>query len=275
MIQEVTKLKRQKYSINENIFEKINSPEKAYLLGWLISDGYVNGEKGKSSIRIQIQERDLDVLFKLRDIFGSNSPIRKVIYEKEGQENWVDQMRLDIHNKKCVQDLYVLGITANKSKKIILPEIDNNLVPYLIRGIFEGDGCFCVGTTQKGYLSTQWYICSASEKFIDKIIDIFDQILNIDLVKKKNKWNVFYAKTNGAQKIKKIMSWIYNENLNLCMNRKFNYWKNFEKMHNERMNTIKTCSLCNNKHWAKDYCKKHYWQYWKYGDAIYQKKGNI
>ena len=34
-----------KVNLDEKFFDKIDTPEKAYILGWIISDGYVNDYK--------------------------------------------------------------------------------------------------------------------------------------------------------------------------------------------------------------------------------------
>lgn len=61
-----------KYNFDLNFFKNIDSEEKAYLLGWIASDGYI----GKKFIRIKIHKKDIKILEKLRDIICKEIPIK-------------------------------------------------------------------------------------------------------------------------------------------------------------------------------------------------------
>lgn len=53
-------MKLRKYSLNESYFEKIDSEEKAYFLGFLFSDGSVS----KYSLNLSLAEVDKEILEK-------------------------------------------------------------------------------------------------------------------------------------------------------------------------------------------------------------------
>ena len=52
-----------KYSYDRNYFEKIDTEDKAYFLGFLYADGF----NTKQGFRLQISQKDEDVLLKLKE----------------------------------------------------------------------------------------------------------------------------------------------------------------------------------------------------------------
>lgn len=44
------------------------------------------------------------------------------------------------------QDLSQYGVVPRKTDKVFLPEINNNLMPHLIRGMIDGDGCISINS---------------------------------------------------------------------------------------------------------------------------------
>jgi len=62
-----------KYTINETIFDNIDSLEKAYYLGLLASDGSLN--KNSSLIRLSLHANDKYLLEQFNQFVGSNRPI--------------------------------------------------------------------------------------------------------------------------------------------------------------------------------------------------------
>jgi len=268
------------YKINENYFEKIDSPEKAYFLGWLLSDGYNSESTGEVSIRLQ--EKDKDVLILLRDLIGSNHPLKLISYKgQEGKENWSDQYGFRFSRKKISNDLAALGMVQAKSKILQFPVVEEIYYKPLIRGIFEGDGCFSFSKRNKAVVG-QFNICSASKEFINSIILYISDVLGLNLILRQNSWGVYYAATSGNNNIKKIMSWIYSDDLHLKLNRKYENYQAFLKADELRKSEIleksnRKCCIegCDLSHWGKGFCKKHHWQYWAYDDPLFDTKREI
>jgi DNA invertase Pin-like site-specific DNA recombinase len=52
---------KRQYKINEDYFEKIDTEEKAYFLGFLYADGHITSGKGKS-ITLSLQKADIHIL---------------------------------------------------------------------------------------------------------------------------------------------------------------------------------------------------------------------
>ena len=49
--------------------------------------------------------------------------------------------RIDLKSKQMFEDLQRLGVEPNKSLTCTFPNINKDLMPHFIRGLFDGDGC--------------------------------------------------------------------------------------------------------------------------------------
>ena len=59
------------YNFDESFFEDIDNEEKAYILGFISADGSIS--KNELSIRLQI--KDIDILYKIKNIMKSEHPV--------------------------------------------------------------------------------------------------------------------------------------------------------------------------------------------------------
>ena len=182
--------------INEKYFNIIDTPEKAYILGWIISDGYVN--KYKLSFCI----KDLEILLKIKKELNSEHKITQSCYYDKRTEKEYDSYYLQIISKKIVLSLNKLGIYQRKSFNSDLPNIESKLYPDLIRGIFDGDGY--IGVEKRNNKKILRFSIIVSELLYNKLEPIF------------NENNMFFKKpelisNNIEGKILKILIYKKNE----------------------------------------------------------------
>ena len=128
------------YTLNEDIFETIDAPEKAYWLGVIYSDGYISKiNKYTNYLGISVAERDLEWIKKFKNFLNYNGEIKHYTTSKNAYTLGSKYVRLLIGNNKLVSDLERLGVVEQKTKKIkAIPDI-----PYkddFIRGYIDGDG---------------------------------------------------------------------------------------------------------------------------------------
>ena len=133
----------------------VDSPLKAYFLGLMATDGWVNENRRSVSLSL-IDEDCIRFLsesigcsyasFKKKDV--NSQPFHK--FEMKG---------------KIYDELTALGITPRKTKNLSLnfDLIDKDLFPYLFRGIVDGDGW----VRKDG---KEFFVCSASKPFLDSLI---------------------------------------------------------------------------------------------------------
>lgn len=186
-----------KYNWPKNYFESIDSSNKAYFLGLILSDGYIH--QGKT-VNIKLHIKDKDILDKFLLDLGVDNYCLKVIEDK--------YILLCIGCKQMVKDLEKYSITQKKSFTVSLPNINSIYMLDLIRGCWDGDGC----------LSRQACIISASEVFINQLSQyILNNYGNCFSISKQNNTYKLTLKISGN----KFLSEIYYSNC-LSINRKYN-----------------------------------------------------
>lgn len=214
-------LGRRQYKINEDYFEKIDNPDKAYILGLLAADGYNDEIRGK--VEISLQEEDGYILQEICDKIFENRKIsyRKVYGEKNKIGNVKTSYRLNICSRKVSQDLTKCGIKQNKSFMLKWPEIDSMLNWHFIRGLFDGDGCIC--KKRRGISFS--IICTV--QLANKIKEIFNEIgviLSVYYKKYKNNKILSVVYTGKIENLYKIYNCMYDKN-NMFLIRKKNKFK--------------------------------------------------
>lgn len=127
------------YTIDEKCFETIDSPDKAYWLGVMYSDGYITKtNKYTNFFALSIAEKDLEWVEKFKQFLGYNGEIKHYTVVG-GYCPGAKYVRLMVGNNKIVADLEKHGVIEHKTKIIsCLPDI-----PFLddfIRGYIDGDG---------------------------------------------------------------------------------------------------------------------------------------
>lgn len=125
--------KIRKFKTNPDFFEKIDTRDKAYVLGLILSDGNVTKEK---TIRLKIT--DIDLLEDVRKRIGHEQPL--YLCKKEKQNHKTTKL-LVLSNRKMYHDILKHGCCHQKSFNLEFPNLENKLLPDFIRGFFDGDGC--------------------------------------------------------------------------------------------------------------------------------------
>lgn len=121
-------------AMHHNYFAQVDSPVKAYLLGWLASDGNVKADG--NCIRLRIAAEDEAILQLARDEFAPLHGITyyRTPYGKKLMASFV------VTSGSMKQDLTQLGVTPNKSLTLQYPPIPPYLDSSFILGYFDGDG---------------------------------------------------------------------------------------------------------------------------------------
>lgn len=122
--------------LDRTFFARIDSPEKAYLLGLLWADGSV--DLRTKQVRLRLQESDSEVLLRASELVGGPRPKR---IEPSGNAK-SRQCSLTWSSAEMVSDLGRLGICPNKDH--VLPQavaIGGDLQRHFSRGLIDGDGC--------------------------------------------------------------------------------------------------------------------------------------
>lgn len=124
------------YALNESYFSNIDTPMKAYFLGWAASDGCVTKNKDGYSFRLKIHEKDIEIIEAFKKETGSN---KEIDYEVMGSGNKAAIIKG--YSAQFVEDLISHGVIPNKSKVMSAPiGVPYELEGHFIRGYFDGNG---------------------------------------------------------------------------------------------------------------------------------------
>ena len=146
-----------KKDVNSFAFSKITR-DSAYWLGIMLTDGYVsNNNKFELSLKDKEHIEKFKVFLKSRHLVQERITIIN--------ESTCINYRLSICDNQIVNDLNKLNCVNNKSFIVELPILEDEYMPDLIRGIFDGDGCVSRTSTKRNMIT----ICSASNKFLKDI----------------------------------------------------------------------------------------------------------
>jgi deoxyuridine 5'-triphosphate nucleotidohydrolase len=127
-------------NLDDTCLDIIDTQEKAYLLGWIASDGSVR----KDGVVIKIHERDRFILYALAKIVGSNGPTKDCV-----RHMW----NLHICSTRLARSVAAhLSIPVNTKKDSIVkpPRLnDESLQWAFMRGFFDGDGSIRMPTQRR------------------------------------------------------------------------------------------------------------------------------
>ena len=191
------------HTIISNIFEVIDSEEKAYWLGFLYADGYVSSTT--NHIELTLGLKDYEHVLKFGEFIGYQGSIRKD--DK--------RVRLSFQDKEMHQDLIDKGCVPNKSLVLTFPS--ENIVPkyliyHFVRGYIDGDGYIGIHTNNFGRLS----ITCGSVVFIKELIKVMQwREKSIRKDKRSNAYNVEWA----GLYVTNMLEQLYND-ANVYLNRK-------------------------------------------------------
>lgn len=165
---------RCRVKVDHQFFHKIDSEEKAYILGFLIADGYITrrtdgtGRSDRVSIKLQICDKYM--LEKFVEIITPGRKLYDASHVCTLGGKYCEAFSLEIPSNQIVNDLMSLGFGFNKTGKEVLPSISKELYPHLIRGLFDGDGSISLRKDRTNQRNVN--ICSASKSFLEDIQSI-------------------------------------------------------------------------------------------------------
>lgn len=131
------KIRKRKTDLTIDYFKSIDSPEKAYWLGYIAADGCVH----RHGWKVSIGSKDADILPKFQKAIGASSPVRyRETFDRRTQKTY-GAYSIQICSKQFADFIRAQGIDENKSKNFQFPtHLPRDLWVHFIRGMFDGDG---------------------------------------------------------------------------------------------------------------------------------------
>lgn len=215
--------RRRKYQIDEKYFEEIDSPQKAYWLGWLYSDG--NNYENTGVIKLELHAKDGYIVNLLKTDLKSEHPIKE--FDKKSTYKgytWVTPViSFSFASQKLSNDLIQHGCVGNKSLIVGFPRLKKELYVHFLRGVFEGDGCL---HKRKGKLSYVLRIAGSNE-FCYRANEWLKNHMDLAFFLGKTGKNSSLTLSN-RQNILRFLDSIYNDAKNHVLPRKYELYRKLE-----------------------------------------------
>lgn len=219
---------RKSYKYNENYFEIIDTPEKAYWLGFIYADGFITRKTNGSAV-FGLTLAEEEPLIKLNQCLESNKPIGK--YKKvNGYNPNSVEYKLAFCSDKMVSDLEKHGCVERKTFKLKFPNLDEDLIPHFIRGYFDGDGSVFLYIQKANsieYIMLGVTICGI-KSFLDDLSKHigFENCIYKD---KRKETDCYSIKLASNSRCLRFYHYLYNNANNMYLSRKKNKFDNFIK----------------------------------------------
>lgn len=216
-----SRLNMSKLNLDVDYFKLIDTPKKAYWLGFITADGGIN----KNNSKLSICTADLEVLEKLKKDIQSGHKISEIHNFDKRTNKTYHEYSIQITNELFVNNIVKWGITNNKTNVCIFPEINEELYSYFIAGLFDGDGSV---SCHKNELRCNLI---STKEILDFIDDLLLKKFEIIPCKKnkvtENKSNVY--KQYWYKNSKKFLDYIYQGDSEIYLSRKYNKYKKHEQ----------------------------------------------
>lgn len=180
--------------------EKITSPFDAYLIGLMLTDGYVLSDRDGLGLDLT----DKDCIEFIAQTIG--------LHYKEYSDNiHKTKYRILITVPGIVKQVERFGIIKNKSLIVPAPELlkeEEQYIPYIIRGIIDGDG----SVAKTSYGGAQFYIATMSKQFADWIKEILTyRFFMEDIHIHQTVQGIYRIETANQYNILKLIAIVYNK----------------------------------------------------------------
>lgn len=190
--------------LKHDYFSVIDSPEKAWILGFIATDGCVSGR----SLSWALKRADRYILEQIASIICPSVIVTNSFSSDKKMEPQPIS-RLSFYSKQLCDDLLQYGIHPNKTETVqFWHGVSDSLCPHYLRGIIDGDGCLYTSGT-RNHIS----LCSASKQFLLDVSQSIEKHTGIQhpyLGKRNNckAWEIKYWKNDN---VKKITQWLYQD----------------------------------------------------------------
>lgn len=204
--------------LNVDYFHIIDTPEKAYFLGFLFADGNIFD----NSLSLEIHHRDIEILEKFKKELNTSNKISHRVREN------TDMNCLRVCSRMITKDLEKYNIVPNKTKEIChLPNnIPQKFLRDYLRGLLDGDGWLTVdnnGRLHVGYVTNYESTALDFQRYCLSLI----KCKNAPKITIKDKKNSGYVSQFFSQEqVKQLVTALYKDST-IYLSRKYEKAKDF------------------------------------------------
>ena len=210
-----------RYTCNEDFFSVIDTEEKAYWLGFLAADGFVNTDKGRWGVTLSATDKAH--LEKLRNAIQGTHPINEFVVNKA---KGYYSCRLHVVSDKMKDDLVSKGILEVKTDVLTFPtedQVPKELIRHYMRGYFDGDGSIIYDKPRN-----RWKLCLLGTT---EFLDGWMKECGLDYkIHDEKRSTVKYIQFGAREAIKNTLDFLYKD-CSVCLERKYLKYKQAVESH--------------------------------------------
>lgn len=208
------------YPRNEHYFTIIDTPEKAYWLGFLYADGCVHNNRNE----VSVSSIDKEHLEKFKKAIGAvNHKI--TVFQSKQFPDAKPTCIFSIRDKQIHDDLIKWGCAPNKSLALTkIPNIPRDYVSHFLRGYFDGDGSLHYLKGTNNYRIS----IAGTPEFLDDVQKELGTNLSYN-----HSSQIYQLQIAGRKQVTRILQYFYKDsNENIRLNRKYSiYLKELDWAH--------------------------------------------
>lgn len=191
-------------------FGKIDSKEKAYLLGFILADSHISDN---NSVEISVSMQDKEVVEYLSRILNSN-----VSYD-----NIMDKKAKRFPRARTVKKIEDITkfIGGRRKEERHFPIVNKKYAKYLLQGLFDADGCITWGVRKdkkrlwhKICITSQLNILIGVQNFLNKTLGIST------VVRPKGSEKCYIIEFANKEDVIKFLNYIYSDDY-IVLKRKY------------------------------------------------------
>jgi hypothetical protein len=195
--------------LRSDFFDCIDTPEKAYFLGLMATDGHTEWKPQGKFLSLELQERDGAIVKRFAELLNAEHKIERIA--REGKK---PTTRVRIYSSRLTAALMGHGVTLDTETQFLPASLRSDLRRHCIRGVLDGDGHI---DAKKG----SCYICGCSSALMSTVADWLREELGIEAKLKslrlKSGKTFYQLLFSGRPAV--VLAWAY-ENQTLSIERK-------------------------------------------------------
>lgn len=194
------KVNSRRYDLNHNYFDKIDTEDKAYWLGFLAADGFITSDRPQIGITLSRKDKEHLALYNkcLDSTYLIKDYVSDTAYKKATKSS-----KVLVTSEQMYAALVKLGFTPNKTYEFKLPELEAEMYPHFIRGYFDGDGSWSKDKESKAV--SYKFRLMGTQSFLEDV----KKLIGIDNQVSKAKGTFEVTKTGAA--IIPIAKYLYKD----------------------------------------------------------------
>ena len=218
---------KKRISLYNGFFKNIDTPNKAYWLGFIYADGYLESGKNKG-FGMSLQERDKYALENLKNLLGVDNELsfreRECLIPGNKAPSICRSYTLRINSKEIYEDLLSNNIVVKKTYSTTFPKVPDNLFFDFLRGYIDGDGYI---SNNNGYIHVG--LVSHNNEILKYIQD---KLLEYNIhskiyLEERNNSHIYRFRCFKVEDVKKLLNHLYEDVNSQKLERKYEKYKSF------------------------------------------------